>query len=148
MVKDVKILPHFIPTGVAIGLLGLGGCGCATPQSRAQEKSEAFASLPKKFQEAALKGELVEGMNADAVYIALGKPERVVSGEEKGVQQERWVYVRIETDEVPAWRETYGRTADGRVLAFRQYDPIRLTRFRDSFEVKFEKGKAVGWRGL
>ena len=88
----------------------------------------------------------MEGMNVDVVYVALGHPSRVVKGSEKGVKQERWIYTDIQSQEIPAWRDIHEQTAEGNVISHRSYDPIRLIRIKDDFEVKFENGKVTGWR--
>lgn len=119
--------------------------GCSTPETRAQDKSDAFSKVPKKFREAALKGELREGMNADAVFVALGDPARVSEGQQKGVKFEKWIYTRMQSQDIPAWREVYERDNNGRVIAFQRYDPVHITRIEDALEVRFENGKVVGW---
>ncbi len=125
----------------------LGLTGCSTPQSRAKERPEAFNKLSDKQRAAALEGELVEGMNKAAVYVALGKPGRVLQSREKGVDRERWIYTEIESQEIPAWQRVYHQS-DGSVFSHTEYDPIHIQRPRDSFEVIFEKGKVAGWRDL
>jgi hypothetical protein len=67
---------------------------------------------------------------------------------EKGVPQERWIYTRTESREIPAWRDTPYRMANGTIGLLPTYDPITVTSARDSFEVRFENGKVVGWGGL
>lgn len=122
--------------------------GCSTPGTRSKEKSAVFGALPKKFQEAVLKGEILEGMTPDAVFIALGEPDRIVRGQEKGVKEERWIYGRMETRETPVSHEVRQKTSEGMDISFRHYDSIQVGHLRDRFEVKFEQGKVVGWRGL
>ena len=137
--------PRFIvPTLLVLALL----TGCSTPQDRARERADTFNSLPATVRDSALKGELREGMTPDAVYVALGNPARVVTGVNKGVQLERWVYTRIESREIPAWRDVPYRTGVGTIALVPTYEPITVSRARDSFEVKFEGGKVVGWGGL
>lgn len=129
-------------------LLAAFVAGCSTPQTRSQEKAAAFAALPARFQKAALKGEIAEGMPPDAVYVALGRPARVTTGVQKGVPQERWVYTEIESQRIPVWRDVPVRAANGGYVMAQRYESINIDRLRASFEVIFEKGKVVGWRGL
>lgn len=133
---------------LVVAWLALFAVGCSTPQSRSQEKATAFAALSPRVQKAALKGEIARGMTPDAVYVALGHPTRITKGVEKGVPQERWIYTEIESQEIPAWRDVPVRTANGGYVMTQRYEPITVDRLRASFEVTFEKGKVVGWRGL
>lgn len=126
--------------------LALFLAGCASPQARIKERPDAYASLPKKFQEAASHGEVMEGMNTDAVYFALGRPARTLHGLKKGVKLETWIYTHLRSEEVPVWRNVSGRTADGTRIVYQEYDRVDLLRVRDAFEVNFENGKVTGWQ--
>lgn len=121
---------------------------CSTIDDRARERAAALDAMPAPMREAALQGSLREGMTADAVYVALGRPSRVVSGIEKGVRRERWVYSQMESREIPAWRDVPYRLSNDAVGFLPAYEPITVTSTRDRFEVKFENGKVVGWGGL
>jgi len=122
--------------------------GCSSPEARIKERPDAYAALPKKFQDAAAHGEVQEGMTPDAVYIALGRPARVLHGSKKGVARETWVYTRLDSENVPAWRTLPGQTVDGKPIFYTDYDPISVTHERDIFRVDFENGKVVGWQQL
>ena len=126
----------------------LGLTGCSTPESRAKERPEAFNKLSDKQRTAALEGELIEGMSKDAVYVALGKPSRMLQSREKGVERERWIYTQLENQEIPSWRSVYRQQTEGSVSSHIEYEPIYIQRPRDSFEVIFEKGRVTGWRDL
>jgi hypothetical protein len=122
--------------------------GCSTPQSRFEERPELAKSLSKGQREAALQGKIIEGMTPDAVWLALGEPNRIAKGVEKGVKQETWIYSRFDTYEVPGWDYGYYSTADGRIIAAPHYRPNYRQRAVDYFEVKFQNGKVIGWHGL
>ncbi|MFZ4694430.1 MAG: hypothetical protein ACOYMV_04810 [Verrucomicrobiia bacterium] len=122
--------------------------GCSTVQDRAHERATALDALPAPMREAALNGHLREGMTADAVYVALGRPSRITTGADKGVQLERWVYTQMESRVISAWRDVPYRMNNGNIGILPTYEPITITGSRDSFEVKFENGKVVGWGGL
>lgn len=139
----MKSLPAF-----SLLLAALLLAGCSTIQDRARERAAALDTLPAPMREAALKGQLREGMTTDAVYVALGRPSRVITGVEKGLQRERWVYTQMESREISAWRDVPYRTGNGTIGLLPTYEPITITGSRDSFEVKFENGKVVGWGGL
>ncbi|MCC7519546.1 MAG: hypothetical protein IT578_10215 [Verrucomicrobiae bacterium] len=138
-------MKRFLAGGlVAVALLA----GCSTIEDRARERAAALDALPSPMREAALKGHLREGMTPDAVYVALGRPARVTEGIEKGVRHERWVYLQMESRQISAWRDVPYRLINGTIAFLPTYDPITVTHARDSFEVKFENGKVVGWGGL
>jgi hypothetical protein len=118
--------------------------GCSTPQSRVGERPEVFASLPSAHREAVLQGGIVEGMNRDAVYFALGKPARVVRGQERGKPIEKWVYSRVE--ETPIGPIIPERVFDREVITTPRQTTIHTT--VDIFEVDFENGKVIGWKNL
>jgi hypothetical protein len=122
--------------------------GCATPETRAKERPAAFAQLPASTQAAVLKGKIDVGMNADALYIALGAPARKkISRTSKG-DEERWIYFRTEFDEIPNWSRDYYRTREGVVVSIPRYDPIQVTRQEPDFEVILLNGKIVSWQRL
>ena len=73
--------------------------GCATPQQkiekRKQEKYSAYASLSPEQKAAVDKGEIVRDMPMDAVFMAWGKPNQVLtSGSEAGTFV-TWVYMNV-----------------------------------------------------
>ena len=56
--------------------------GCKTPstvEARKQERASAYAALSRDQQVATDLGRLLVGMNADAAYVAWGKPTEIVS---------------------------------------------------------------------
>jgi outer membrane protein assembly factor BamE (lipoprotein component of BamABCDE complex) len=122
--------------------------GCSTPQTRFEEKPEVAKSLTKAQREAALQGKVIEGMSPDAVWLALGEPDRIAKGVEKDVKKETWIYSRSDTYEVPGWDYGYYSTSDGRIIAMPHYRPNYRQRAVDYFEVKFQNGKVIGWHGL
>lgn len=121
---------------------------CSTTQKRVEEQAEAFEQLPQEQKNAILKGKILNGMTADAVYMALGKPSRVVKNEtEKGISQESWIYTQIQPLETTG-HQTPLREGSGGYASTQQHDPAYLNRDRDFLEVKFENGKVVGWKNL
>ncbi|MEO0454161.1 MAG: hypothetical protein AAFY98_08500 [Verrucomicrobiota bacterium] len=120
--------------------------GCSTPQKRAEERPEAFANLSKSDQSLVLSGQIKEGLNTDAVYVALGRPSRVLRGREKGVSYERWVYSTIVSYPVRA-RGTYFLGPHG-PFPYCYYSTRWESYVIDTFEVQFEGGSVTGWREL
>ena len=134
--------------GVVASFVLFGLTACSTPETRAHERSEAFTALPETFRSAVLKGEIIQGMDTNAVYIALGQPTRVETSTERGVPLERWIYTSMESVEVPAWNGTSSQTVGEANIAYPHYNPLKFTRPQESFEVKFKNGKVVGWKDL
>jgi hypothetical protein len=122
--------------------------GCSSPETRAESSPEILSKLSANDREAALKGELRKGMNADAVFIALGEPSEILKGTVKGEEYERWIYTQIESTEIPIWRGVPQQLPDGTVVGTPTYEPHRISRVRETFEVKLEDGKVVDWKTL
>lgn len=81
--------------GTLLLCLALTGCETMNPaERRVQRNPELFASLKEKERAAVLRGEVAEGMSRDAVYLAWGRPGRVMTGSRNGSDQERWAYFR------------------------------------------------------
>ena len=88
--------PHHLP--VAAALLGLfllvfAGCVANDPSARAGQRP-GFAALPVRDRQLALAGKVRDGMGADAVFVAWGKPAQVYRGTANGRPLESWVYLR------------------------------------------------------
>ncbi len=92
-------------TGAALALACLlAGCTTLSPsaqtQARIQEKSEAFNKLTPQQQGNILGGAIERGNTMDMVYMALGKPQRIVTSAD-GLKA-MWVYVEYYTANGPA----------------------------------------------
>jgi hypothetical protein len=130
------------------GVLGLSIiflAGCSTPETRINENRASFDALPTKQQIAVQNGEITEGMSRDAVYLALGKPDRVVKGVEGNRTREYWVYTRLEPTMyhgfgmgVGSFPRHYGYSWDYGPSYDYQEVPIA--------EISFEGDRVVGWR--
>ncbi len=76
--------------------IALPGCQTMNPaERRVQKNPELFASLKEKERAAVLRGDVEEGMTRDAVYLAWGRPGRVVNGSREGKEREKWAYFRV-----------------------------------------------------
>lgn len=73
------------------GLL-VASCAPSTPQSRIQQDPAKFEALGKKQRSLVEQGEISRGMSPDAVYLAWGRPSRVLQGSKDGKNTERWDY--------------------------------------------------------
>ena len=71
----------------------LPGCALEDPAARAGQRP-GFQTLPPRERQLALAGEVRDGMSADAVFVAWGKPAQVYRGTANGRPLESWVYLR------------------------------------------------------
>lgn len=138
---------------LALGLFFAGAVlalftGCSTPQTRADQNPEAFAALSKEEQRLVLEGRIREGMNQDAVFIALGRPSRERESRMEGQSRINWIYSRIVSREIPNFSRRYYRGADGNVYSHCYYDPYYDSYIVDTFRVVFQNGKVIGWEEL
>ena len=96
---------HFMTHRAFLSVLGAAAVlltnGCETPRTRARLHPGAFAKLSAADQRLVLAGNVRDGMNADAVYIAWGTPEekRAATGGKEA--SESWLYHRQITVEAP-----------------------------------------------
>lgn len=121
---------------------------CSTPQKRAEQNPEMFAALSQDEQRLVLEGRIREGMNQDAVFIALGRPSRETEARLGGRDHLNWIYSRIVSREIPNYSRRYYRGADGSIYSRCYYDPYYDSYIVDTFRVIFEDGKVVGWEEL
>jgi hypothetical protein len=57
----------------------LSGCAASSIESRIRERAVAYAGLPSEQKAAVNLGQIRHGMDADAAYIAWGKPSEIRS---------------------------------------------------------------------
>ena len=71
----------------------LPGCETLNPaQRRVTKNPELFAGLSAKEKTLVDQGKIEEGMSRDAVYLAWGRPGRVITGSRDGKGREKWAY--------------------------------------------------------
>ena len=70
-------------------------CATATPQGRMAAYPQLVQSIPQDQQALVQQGVIREGMSRDAVFIALGRPNRVLRGSENGRETEIWRYTEL-----------------------------------------------------
>lgn len=141
-----RFVTGVIPLGLAAAVLC--GCATATVESRKQEKYGAYSELSPEMREAVDKGQIKIGMSMDAVYIAWGKPSRVLTGESSGGTAVTWLYYGTTMQEHRYWGYRYGYGGRGyRYYGPRMevdYSPVNYTRA----EVIFEGGVVKSWRTM
>lgn len=87
----------------------LGACATNPAEQRVKRYPELFGKLPRRERDLVLRGEVAEGMSQDAVYLAWGRPGRVMAGSRGGRSNERWAYFRA----APAGASSLGYGAYG-----------------------------------
>lgn len=133
---------------LALAALLLGAAGCSTPLTRSQERASTFERLKPEDQRLLLQGKIREGLDEDAVYIALGKPSRVTRGQKEGRREFSWIYSRLETRTVLSYRPRVVHLQDGGAVVHYDAAPYYDTYSVDAFEVMFQDGKVIGWKEL
>ena len=133
-------------TALIAGMFVLSGC--STVESRKTERADSFSKLSQSEQQEVMKGRISNGMSEDAVYIALGRPMRKVTGQMNDKVTVTWVYGRLETYTNPAYRYSSYGYYDRRCSPGPVYVPEMETRVRDSFLVFFQQGRVTGWQEL
>ena len=98
--------------------------GCATPESRIKKNPEAFAALPSDVQESVRKGQISIGFTEDAVFLALGKPERRYTRQTEAGTTEVWSYVDYYTTPDRQRVEYRGRVRDSKGVSHTVYDTV------------------------
>ncbi len=79
----------------AAAALLLSSCATATPAGRVAESPAMFQTLTESQKTAVMEGRVVEGMTPDAVYLAWGRPDRVMRGSENGKPFEQWRFTEL-----------------------------------------------------
>jgi len=134
---------------LTLPLIALLLASCAsTPQSRIQKNPEMFLSLPKKDQNLVKQGKIDRGMSEQAVFLAMGNPDRKISGNQGGQTYTRWDYSIL----IPVYTDHFGAgfgCAPGyyghRYGFYGGYAPsVTYIPTRGS-SVYFKKGKVEGW---
>jgi hypothetical protein len=82
----------------AVVLAVLAG-GCATPESRIKESPAAFARLTPDQQALVRAGQVATGFDMDAVRLALGDPDRVVTVTNAAGRRQVWHYLAYGDDD-------------------------------------------------
>jgi len=70
--------------------------GCSTPDTRIKDRPEAFAKLNPDQQAQVKAGQIALGFDKEAVRLALGEPDRVITVTDPQGRHEIWHYVTYE----------------------------------------------------
>ncbi len=89
---STSLSPTLLALALCAGLL-LPGCETLNPaQRRIKKNPELFSRLSEKDKSLVEQGRVQEGMSRDAVFLAWGRPDRVMSGSRSGKNREKWAY--------------------------------------------------------
>lgn len=150
----MKRLSAFHPRHVLPPLLALLLVSCAnTVERRIERNPEIFQQLSAQDQQLVRAQKLREGMSREAVFLALGRPDRVSTGRKNGKNFERWTYVGQRAITTHAMGMGWGgRWGGGWCGPF--FDPFwmggpMVTYIPyDAASVDFIEGRAVGWESM
>ena len=67
-------------------------CAPSTPQTRIQQRPQAFEQLSDQHKELVAQGRITKGMSQDAVSLAWGSPDARAQGMRDGKNFDRWDY--------------------------------------------------------
>lgn len=114
-----------------VGLAAVAiAAGCSTPASRIKKHPQIFEALPPEVQGAVRQGKVEIGFPEQAVYLALGKPDRKYTRQTESGVTAIWSYVDYTTT-------TERQRVDG---TFRVRDPSGTYRtIRDSIWVDVDR---------
>ncbi len=78
---------------------------CASPLQRRLERNPALlAKLSESHKASVLAGKVAVGMSREAVFLAWGRPSRIMEGKRIGTSYERWSYTGYD----PVYRHDQG----------------------------------------
>lgn len=139
---------------LALAPLLLLAAGCASSVERRIERNpQLFQQLSAQDQQLVREQKLREGMSREAVFLALGRPDRVSTGRKNGKDFERWTYVGQQA----VMTQTFGMGWGGRWgggWCTPYYDPYfmgcpMVTYIPyEAAAVDFVNGRAVGWESM
>ena len=146
---------HFIKLLVAAtSPFLLANCTVSSPAKRAEKRPAAFHALPAAHQKMALTGQITEGMNRDAVWVAWGPAGRILEASENGARYEIWRYhgmqpVMQRSVSVGFGFSTFPRRGHGFYAdPFMGFDAVPDYIPFTSAEVKFRNGLVKSWQRI
>lgn len=82
----------FAATLLLVGIFTLSNCANNPRQKRISENQDIYTKLSRDQQALVQQGQIKEGMDKKAVYLAWGDPSRSSKGAENGMSFEKWYY--------------------------------------------------------
>jgi len=118
--------------------------GCSTVSSRTEERPQAFNNLPQAEQDLVKQSKIKDGMSKDAVYIAMGKPDRIVPDTTHGKPGETWIYFGVHQQVISNYH-IIPRPAGRGFTTATVYNPIYITHRYVRRQIFFQDEKVVAW---
>lgn len=81
-----------LPAAAAMIAIAVTSCVTSTPTTRIKKSPEVFQQLSPADQELAKQGQVKQGMERNAVLIALGEPDKISQGSKDSKAFEKWYY--------------------------------------------------------
>ena len=132
--------------GLFIGWLAVAvlatGCATSSIEQRRTERREAYEGLAPDVRAGVDRGEIREGLDTNAVFIAWGSPTQVEGTTTPEGVQVRWEYWRTWTRLYPYW--SYEPGPNG-YYATVEYRPIARSWKYLSAWVAFQNNRVVRW---
>ena len=89
---------------IAATVATFASCAPSTPQARIEIDPARYGRLSNADKSLVDQGKIRTGMDADAVYLAWGKPDSVSKGGTGNASIERWTYA----GHTPVWTNDFG----------------------------------------
>lgn len=123
------------------------GCATSTIESRKKERAGAYANLSPEWRDLVNQGQIKVGMPQDAVYVAWGRPNQILTSQSSGGATTTWLYLGTSYQEYRYWTYSYyPRGRHGYASPHLDYDYIPQNYV--AAEVAFENGVVKTWRNL
>lgn len=87
-----------VPLVAIMLVLAVSFCGCTTPDARIRRSPEIYARLTPGQQALVQQGKVAVGFSEDAVYLAVGQPDRKWMRTDAAGTREVWSYTTWEND--------------------------------------------------
>jgi hypothetical protein len=125
---------------IGFSLFALFLAACSTPGSRIKDNPELFESLPPEVQTKVQGGQIGIGFTQDAVFLALGKPNREYTRTTATGQVVVWSYTRTitNTDRQRVNVDVRYRDRDGRSRSSREWVWVDVSRDREFEHTRVE----------
>jgi hypothetical protein len=128
--------------GCLVAAVFAAGCASSSIADRKAERRAAYERLPAEVRAEADRGEIAEGMNTNAVYVAWGKPTRVRNTTAPEGVEVRWEYWRKWTRVHPYWSYEPG---PGGYYFTAEYRPTTSAWKCESAWVVFRNDRVIRW---
>lgn len=133
---------NLIEAAILAGLLLLAGCATSTVQSRKADNILDYNAFSSEVRELVDRGQIKVGMTTNAVFIAWGRPSKILTEESADRLITAWLYHGTWVESIPYWSYTPSRygwgTYDHRVLPY--------ARIYVRAEVVFQDDHVIRWR--